>query len=678
MPDRCMLLSAALFTAASLSPILQAQTPVKSVSPSTASSAPFDAKAHYIKHEFHIPMRDGVKLFTSVYSPRDTSRPYPFLMTRTCYSVAPYGEDKYPPRGVGPSRSFAESGYIFVYQDVRGRFGSEGTWEEMTPHIDHPTGKQYDESTDMYDTVEWLLKNVPNNSGKVGILGISYPGFYTSASIIDSHPAIKAASPQAPVTDLYNNDDAYHNGALMFEANDFYLSFRPQQNPTPETRGGTRPERPDPPYVSHDAYVAFQELEPLSKARAFIDNPYFTETIDHPTDDQHWQERDISRHLHNIHAAVLTVGGLFDAEDLSGPWKTFDAIADQSPGAANHIVIGPWFHGAWSVVPGNHLGEARFGSDTGDFFREHIQLPFFEHYLKDAPDPKLAKATIFETGSNRWRSYPAWPPPAASKKMLYLQPGGKLSFNLPADANASGAATSVSIGAAVHPDFDQYVSDPAHPVPEVGYAAPPGPEREYMAADQRFASKRPDVLVYQTDPLTAPVTFAGPIRAKLNVATSGTDSDFVVKLIDVYPDNIPPVQPAPDTRRGHDVEAPATLLAGYQQLVRGEPMRGKFRHSFTQPEPFIPNQPDTVDFSMVEVNHTFLPGHRIMVQVQSSWFPLIDLNPQTFVDIPNATAHDFKSATERIYHSAQHPSGVEIFLLPPEAPAATAQPGASE
>lgn len=662
MPARRMLLSAVLATAAFLSPALLSQTTPKPVSPS--ASTPFDVKAHYTKHEFHIPMRDGVKLFTAVYVPRDTSSPYPFLMTRTCYSVAPYGEDKYPTHGVGPSRSFAESGYIFVYQDVRGRFGSEGAWEEMTPHIDHPSGKQHDESTDMYDTVEWLLKNVPNNTGKVGIFGISYPGFYTSASIIDSHPAIKAASPQAPVTDLYNNDDAYHNGALMFEANDFYLSFRPQQNPTPETRGGASPEHPDPPYVSKDAYVAFQALEPLSKAKAFIANPYFTETIDHPTDDAHWQERDISRHLHNIHAAVLIVGGLFDAEDLSGPWRTFHAIAEQSPGTSNQIVIGPWFHGAWSTVPGNHLGEVRFGSDTGDFFREHIQLPFFEHYLKDAPDPKLAAATIFETGSNQWRSYPAWPPPSASKKMLYLQPGGKLSFDPPANTPAPSWSSETSTGSVTNPGFDQYVSDPAHPVPEVGYTATPGPEREYMAADQRFASRRPDVLVYQTDPLSAPLTFAGPISARLHASTSGTDSDFIVKLIDVYPDTVPQAQSAPESRRGHDVEAPPTLLAGYQQLVRGEPMRGKFRHSFSKAEPFTPNQPEAVDFSMIEVNHTFLPGHRIMVQVQSSWFPLVDLNPQTFVDIPNATAADFKPATERIYHSAQLPSGIEIFLLP--------------
>lgn len=430
-----------LLAALSAATVFPAQAPAQSA----PEPATFDLQVHYAKHEYRVPMRDGVKLFTAVYTPRDTSHAYPFLMTRTCYSVAPYGENKFPERGIGPSRSFEQSGYIFVYQDVRGRFGSEGVWQEMTPHIDHPSGTEHDESTDMYDTVEWLLKNIPHNNGRVGILGISYPGFYTSASIIDSHPAIKAASPQAPVTDLYNNDDAYHNGALMFEANDFYLFFRPQKNPTPETLGGRAPERAEPEYTSKDAYLAFQALEPLSKARTFIDNIYFEETIDHPTDDQHWQERDISRHLHNIHAAVLTVGGLFDAEDLSGPWKTFNSITAQSPGASNQIVVGPWFHGGWAAAEGNHLGEARFGSDTAMYFREHMQFPFFEHYLKDGPDPKLAKATVFETGSNQWRSYPAWPPPSATPKMLYFHPGGKLSFDSPCRLRANPPSISTSV-----------------------------------------------------------------------------------------------------------------------------------------------------------------------------------------------------------------------------------------
>ena len=610
------------------------------------------AKDHYVKTEYHVKMRDGVTLFTTVYAPRETAenkgKTFPFLVTRTCYSVAPYGAEAYRPE-VGPSRSFMEAGYIFVYQDVRGRYMSEGEWQEMTPHIDKPTGMQHDESTDMYDTTEWLLKSVAHNNGKVGILGISYPGFYTSASIIDGHPAIKAASPQAPVTDLHDNDDAYHNGALMLEANDFYGSFRPQKNPVLPTKSVPLP------WTTAEAYTAYlTQAEPLSKAKALINNPYFSEQMGHPNEDAYWDARDISTHLHGIHAAILTVGGWFDAEDLSGPHKTFHAIAALNPGADNRIVIGPWVHGGWAFTDGAKLGDVQFGSKTGEYFREKIQLPFFEHYLKDAAVSEIAVATMFETGSNAWKSYTAWPPPNSAAKMLYFQAGGKLSFSKP--AVAAGAA-----------GYDEYVSDPAHPVPEIGYAAEPGPSRDYMDADQRFAATRPDVLVYQTDVLTAAVTLAGPLKAKLKVSTSGTDSDFVVKLIDVYPmDFAYPADPTAATaprERPRDVVASPVLMGGYQQLVRGEPMRGKFRKSFRKPVPFVPGKVEAVDFSLVEVNHTFLPGHRIMVQVQSSWFPLVDLNPQTFVDISTAKATDFKKATERVFHTGAQASGVEVQVL---------------
>ena len=610
----------------------------------TAAPAPFVVKDHYVKTEYHVKMRDGVTLFTTVYAPSDTSKSYPFLVTRTCYSVAPYGADKYRP-SVGLSRAFEESGYIFVYQDVRGRYGSEGVWQEMTPHIDHPTGTQHDESTDMYDTVEWLLKNVPHNNGKVGITGISYPGFYTSASIIDGHPAIVAASPQAPVTDLHDNDDAYHNGAFMLEANDFYLSFRPQAVPVLKD-----PPEPEPVRAAADAYDEYlKQWEPLSRSKMFVNNAYYSDQMDHPNYDQYWDVRDISRHLHNIHAAVLTVGGWFDAEDLNGPHKTFRAIAAQSPEASNKIVIGPWVHGGWAGLDGERLGDVTFGSKTGEYFRDKIQFPFFEHYLKGAPDPELATATMFETGSNVWKSYAAWPPPGSKAKMLYFAAGGKLSFTAPAGGEGAG--------------YDEYVSDPAHPVPEIGYAAGPGPTRDYMDADQRFAATRPDVLVYQTEPLTADVTFAGPLKAKLRVSTSGTDSDFMVKLIDVYPDETDELK-GPRGERPKDVLKAPVLLGGYEQMVRGEPMRGKFRKSFATPEPFEPGKPEPVDFSLVEVNHTFLKGHRIMVQVQSSWFPLVDLNPQVFEDISKAKPGDFMKATERVYRTPELPSGIEFQALP--------------
>ena len=618
-----------------------------SQAPKAVAPAPYDVKANYTKTEYHVAMRDGVKLFTTVYAPKDTNRAYPFLMQRTCYSVAPYGADAYRP-ALG-TRSLEESGYIFVFQDVRGRYGSEGDWQEMTPHLDHPTGKQHDESTDMYDTVEWLLKNVPRNNGRVGIYGISYPGFYTSASIIDGHPAIKAASPQAPVTDLHDNDDAYHNGAFMLEANDFYLSFRPQKNPTTELTGPVMKT----PYLAANAYEEYlRQWEPLSRAKAFVDNPLFTDQVDHPNADPYWDARDISRHLHHIHAAVLTVGGWFDAEDLSGPHKTFQAIAKQSPEAENRLVIGPWVHGGWGAFDGERIGEVHFGSRTGEYFREKIQFPFFEHYLKDAPLPDLARATVFETGTNVWKSYTAWPPEGSKAKMLYFLPGGRLGFEPPPPAAGKAA-------------YDEYVSDPSHPVPEVAFAAESGPTRDYMVADQRFASERPDVVTYQTEVLTGDVTFAGPLRAKLRVSTSGTDSDFVVKLIDVYPqEGVDAVRGAgrPATRPA-DVLAPAPLMAGYEQLVRGEPMRGKFRGSFYQPEPFVPGKVEALDFSLVQVNHTFVKGHRIMVQVQSSWFPLVDLNPQTFIDISKARPEDFKPATERVYHSAAEPSGLEFQAI---------------
>ena len=448
------------------------------------------------------------------------------------------------------------------------------------------------------------------------------------------------------MTDLHDNDDAYHNGAFMLEANDFYLTFRPQQNPVTAPMKEEGPEKTAA--WGYAEYLA--QWEPLAKSKAFVNNAYYSDQMDHPNYDGYWDVRDISRHLHGIHAAVLTVGGWFDAEDLNGPHKTFRAIAAQSPEASNKIVIGPWFHGGWAAADGAKLGDVEFGSKTGDYFRDRIQFPFFEHYLKDAPDPNLATATMFETGSDVWKSYAAWPPPGSKPKMMYFGAGGTLSFTPPADAGKA---------------FDEYVSDPAHPVPEISYAAESGPTRDYMDADQRFASTRPDVLVYQTAPLTEDVTFAGPLKAKLHVSTTGTDSDFVVKLIDVYPQDFTYADAdQPPKERPKDVGKSPVLMGGYEQLVRGEPMRGKFRHSLAVPEPFTPGKPEAVDFSLVEVNHTFLKGHRIMVQVQSSWFPLVDLNPQVFEDISKARPEDFKPATERVYHTPQLPSGIEFQALP--------------
>jgi uncharacterized protein len=592
-------------------------------------------------------MRDGKRLFTAVYVPKDMSRSYPFLMTRTPYSVAPYGADQYR-RALGPSEEFERSGYIFVYQDVRGRYMSEGTFVEMHPHIDNKkSANDVDESSDTHDTIDWLLKNVPNNNGNVGIWGISYPGFYTSASIIDSHPAIKAASPEAPMTDLFMGDDAYHGGAFMLAANfGFYVNFKPQPVFTLPPKEFQRFD-----YGTEDGYQFYLNLGALSNAeqRYFKgQNPLWDDQVAHDTYDDYWEVRNLAPHLRNIRCAVLTVGGWFDAEDLAGPFKVYASIKEKDPGIFSGLVMGPWVHGGWAHYDGSRLGNVTFGSNTGQFFRSQILFPFFEHYLKNGADAQLPEAYVFETGSNVWRKYPSWPPQSTETRTLYFRERGSLSFDPP---GGTGSADS----------YDEYVSDPNRPVPFVGYPALNVPQ-EYMDSDQRFAATRPDVLVYQTEPLDYDVTIAGPVSPRLFVSTTGTDSDFVVKLIDVYPEAGDESQR--NENSGNDVGPPRVTLAGYEQLVRGEPMRGKFRKSFEKPEPFTPGKIDEVDFTMPDVNHTFLRGHRIMVQVQSSWFPLVDRNPQKFENIPDAKPDDFQEATERIYRGRNQSSGVVVRVLP--------------
>jgi len=620
------------------------------ITPALAQNRPeapeFDIKAHYTKYEFRIPMRDGVHLFTSVYVPKDTSHSYPFLIDRTPYSVAPYGVDKYRTH-LGPSPDFDKSGYIFVFQDVRGRYMSEGHFVEMTPHIDHKkSNKDVDDSSDLYDTIDWLLKNVPNNNGKAGIWGISYPGFYTSASMIDSHPALKAASPEAPMTNLFMGDDAYHGGAFMLAANfGFYAFFRPQDNP--------QLPQPSVPFDfgTKNGYKFYLNVGPTENLSKLLDgqSALFDDQLHHDTYDEYWKIRNLAPHMKNIHCAVLTVGGWFDAEDLQGPFTTFHSVEQNNPDIFNGLVVGPWVHGGWGRYEGEHLGYAEFASKTGDFYRQNIVFPFFEHYLKDAPDPKLPKAYVFETGTNVWRRYSAWPPKNAETRTLYLQPNGGLSFDAPKNDSTA---------------FDEYVSDPAKPVPFVNYTALQVPQ-EYMVSDQRFAASRPDVLVYETPVLQEDVTIVGPVSPKLFVSTSGTDSDWDVKLIDVYPEDYPDskLEPQEDRNKRTDVGPPSFTMAGYEQLIRGEPFRGKFRHSFEKPEPFPPGKVEQVNFTMQDVNHTFRRGHRIMVQIQSSWFPLTDRNPQTFVNIPDAKPSDFVKATERVFHSKAEPSGIGVLVM---------------
>jgi putative CocE/NonD family hydrolase len=610
-----------------------------------------DLRASYTKYEYRIPMRDGTKLFTVVYVPKDGLRSYPFLLNRTPYSAGVYaegelryGEDWFP-NTIGPSKEFEDAGYIFVKQDVRGRYMSEGKWVEMTPHLNAKRAKgEGQESQDMYDTMEWLLKNVPNNNGKAGIYGISYPGFYAAASIIDSHPSIKAASPQAPVTDLYMGDDSYHGGAFMLAANfGFYANFVEQKNPT---TGPKNRESFD--YGAADAYDFFLKHQTMPNILATLTDSqraYLAPTIEHDTYDEFWQTRDISRHMKGVKAAVLTVGGWFDAEDPQGPFTTYNAVKKYSPTTFSGLVMGPWVHGGWARYDGQQLGHVRFDSKTGEYFRTQLQFPFFEQHLKGVkPAKPIAEVTVFETGSNVWRQYTAWPPVPAKPRTLYFGAGGKLSWTQPSAGS----------------EYDEYVSDPKKPVPYIGYPST-GVPQEYMVSDQRFAASRPDVLVYQSDVLEEDVTIAGPVTPKLFVSTTGTDADWVVKLIDVYPSEYPSGERA---GRGKDVGAPETSMAGFQQLVRGNPLRGKFRNSFEKPVPFVPGKVEAISYHLGDVNHTFRRGHRIMVQVQSSWFPLIDLNPQTFTSIPKAKPEDFKAATQRVYHAAQTPSGLQLLVMP--------------
>jgi putative CocE/NonD family hydrolase len=594
-------------------------------------------KAHYTKYEYRIPMRDGVRLFTAVYVPKDASQRYPIMLTRTPYNVGPYGVDRYKP-DLGPSPLFGKAGYIFAYQDVRGRWMSEGEFVNMRPQRpEKPDRAAVDESSDAYDTIEWLTRHVDGNNGKVGQYGISYPGFYTAAAVIDAHPALKAASPQAPVTDWFIGDDWHHNGAFFLpHAFNFLATFgRPRPEPTSKFKHAFDHGTPD-------GYDFFLRLGPLANAdtRYFKgDVAFWKEVMAHGTYDDFWKARNLRAHLKDVRPAVLTVGGWFDAENLFGALECYKRIEASGPKAANMLVMGPWHHGGWSRGDGASLGDVRFNSKTSEFFREQIELPFFEYHLKGKGGPGLPEAFVFETGRNQWRRHDRWPPQAARPRSLYLRAGGKLAFEPPDDEDSQA--------------FDAYTSDPAKPVPFIDWTGV-GMEKEYMVADQRHASRRPDVLAYETDPLEEDVTLAGPVQADLHVATSGTDSDWVVKLVDVYPNDYPDPEPNPAGVR----------MGGYQQLVRGDVMRGKFRNSFERPEPFTPNEPAAVAFTLPDVYHTFRAGHRIMVQVQSTWFPLVDRNPQTFTDIYRAKESDFHKADQRVYRSRTRPTRLKVLTLP--------------
>ncbi|MFO0676154.1 MAG: CocE/NonD family hydrolase [Polyangiaceae bacterium] len=603
-------------------------------------------REHYTKFEWRIPMRDGVKLHTVAFVPKDPSRTYPVMLERTPYGVKPYGADEFPDasatrplRRVAPSAEFVREGYVLVHQDVRGKMMSEGTFVDVRPVVsDAPNAPKdaVDESTDAWDTIDWLVKNAPRNNGKVGVWGISYPGFYAAQSAIHAHPALRAVSPQAPVTEWFLGDDFHHNGAFFLaDAYDFYTNFgKPRPTPTKKMAWAVEHDAGD----VYDFFLRAGSLGTIASTARVKDVPFWNDLMTHGTRDAWWTARDPRPHYKDVKPAVMTVGGLFDAEDLFGAVATYRAFESQSPGADNTLVLGPWRHGGWARTNGDAHGDVSFAAKTSEFYRTSIEFPFFQKHLAGV-DSGAAKveAWVFETGTNEWRAHASWPPVGTKPTTYVFDAGFRLVESAP-DAAASD------------PGRDAYTSDPSKPVP---YRARMGAQidGDYMSDDQRFATRRPDVLTYTTKTLESDVTVAGPVRADLWVTTTGTDADFVVKIIDAYPEDLEGTGKA------------GTLLAGYEQLVRGEVMRAKFRNGFDKPEALVPGAPTRVAWTLPDVSHTFRTGHRIVVQVQSSWFPLVDRNPQVFTDIYHAKEGDFRPATHTILRRAPHVSSVVLPIL---------------
>ncbi|MBS0011028.1 MAG: CocE/NonD family hydrolase [Bacteroidales bacterium] len=589
-------------------------------------------KEIYDKEEFYIEMRDGIRLFTSVYSPKESDEKSPILLFRTPYNAEGMGEEGFN-YFVSIYHRFIKEGYILAFQDVRGRYMSEGDFVNVRPFIPKKKRSQVDEASDTWDTVEWLINNVKDNNGRVGVTGISYPGFYATMAILAGHPAIKAVSPQAPVTDWFLGDDWHHNGAFfLIDGFSFYTSFG---DPHP---GESRRNYPlNFSWGTEDSYDYFLNMGPIKNTRKIFPDSvrYWHEIFEHPDYDDWWKATVPLPHLKKVKPAVMTVGGWFDAEDLYGTLNTYKAIEEQNKESlSNFLVMGPWAHGQWGAEEAENLGNIYWGMATNEMFHE-LEVDFFNYYLKDEGEGDFSEAYIYMTGENQWKEYNDWPPADAAEKTIYLQPGGGISFTPPS----------------VSDSFSEYISDPDKPVPymeDVHLRRDPA----YMIDDQRFASRRPDVLVYQTDVLTEDLTLTGPVSADLYVSTTGTDADFIVKIIDVFPNQVAP--PA-----GADIDVP---LGAYQMLVRGEVMRGKYRNSFEYPEPFVPGEITKVSFSIPDLAHKFRKGHKLMIQVQSSWFPLVDRNPQKFVNIYECDEDDFRKATIRLYHDREHASGVKVML----------------
>ena len=601
-------------------------------------------RENYYKWERLIPMRDGKKLFTAIYVPKDTTEKHPILLRRTPYSAAPYGENNFPESFWNSyHRLYMRENYIMVVQDVRGRYMSEGEFVDVRPFQENKSGTTIDEASDTYDAVDWLIKNVPYNNRKVGVFGISYPGFYSTMAALSNHPSVVAVSPQAPVTDWFQGDDFHHNGAFMLmDAFSFYSGFgKPRPAPTTKGQQGYR-------FAGTDNYLAYLQTATLKDfSRLMGDSIQFWKDLyAHPNYDAWWQARNARNFVQHIPSSTstLVVGGLFDAEDVFGAWNLYKAVEEKAKNN-NKMVMGPWFHGQWGGRgDGSSLGNIRFGGKTSEWYQNNVEVPFFNSHLKGKGDAsKLPEATIFFSGENTWKEFGQWPPANATTQNLYLQPNGGLSWSKPPVANA----------------FTQYSSDPNKPVPYTGDVHM-SRTREYMTDDQRFAARRPDVVVFQTPVLEGDVTLAGPLYADLFASLSTTDADFVVKLIDVLPDDFTYPDAVAQPTRSTGGSYP---MGGYQMLVRGEVMRGKFRKSFETPVPFTPGKVEQVRFYLPDVAHTFKKGHRIMIQVQSSWFPLVDRNPQKFTNIYEASAEDFQKADIRIYHSSQYPSSIVLPVL---------------
>ena len=601
----------------------------------------YSVQDHYNKQQVYIPMRDGVKLYTTIYSPKDASanKSYPIIMQRTCYSSQPYGENEFK-KQVGPNETMMKEGYIVVYQDVRGRWMSEGEYTNMTPIVwPHDNNENVDESTDTYDTVEWLVNNVEFNNGRVGQWGISYPGFYATNAAIDAHPAMKAVSPQAPIGDFFF-DDFHHNGAYTLSYWFVNNLFGIQKTEPVDTAWYEFPKYGTPDL--YDFYLRNQPISELDKNHPLPDNFFWKEIKEHPNYDEFWQKRGIIQHLKkDIRPAMMIVGGFFDAEDLYGPLETYKTIEANNPNTYNTIVMGPWSHGDWARKRDRQsVSNVYFGDDINETFQRDVESKFFHHFLKYGTGDNntgLPEAYMFDTGKKVWSSFDTWPPKQAQKKTFYFSNEQELTT---AEASQTGKT--------------EFVSDPKKPVPHNMDIKPFFIPRKYMADDQRQQSRRPDVLVFETDVLTEEVTIAGPIWANLFVSTTGSDADWVVKVIDVYPNS------TEDTEETQN----SINMGGYQLLVRGEVFRGRFRNSFEQPEPFVPNQVTPVNWKLQDAHHTFLPGHKIMIQVHSSWFPYVDMNPQTYVDnIFEAKPSDYKKQTHTLWHNSQYQSGVTLSVV---------------